>query len=634
MKRTLWVALTAVLSVTGCQCQCGGAVVIKNDGGSGNGGGSGDAGTGGGTGGGSATGGGGGTSDGGDGTETGQVGPGGFTLDGGVGGQGTGVTIDPNGHVVLNQGSAEFYFMWIANDANGWVSKYDTRTGKEVGRYISVIPKDCANSAGPPCTNGNVHAIRGNQSWHPSRTAIDLFGDMFVANRGIGKQGSVTKIANDVSSCIDRNGNGTIETSRDLNGDGQISTNRADGEMIIPTDFANPAEYDECVLFTRPVGGVPPGSNDVGGRALAISAGPEGGAGDVWVGIHFESRVYKMSSVNGELLPVRPGGPTYLDIGFGPYGAIVDRQQRLWVVEPGAAHLALIDTVGGTLITNAIQNTSECAAYGLGIDGKNRVWLPGWVKGPIACRYDHSTQTWTRFDFSAARSPQGTPFIWGRGIAVDANGQVYMSGWADADASRGGTPRAQLIRFNAETGAIIPFGTAQFVEITDAQTSQSIGVGIDADGHPWVNNYSGNASKVDAVTGAITRTPQQPSGLYTYSDFTGYQLRNFTAPRGTYSKDFEACAADNEWRQLTWDAVVPANTTLQVFVKAANTRMELNSTSLVRYGPFTTSPVDLLSAGVPHTQFLRVEFVFRSVDGQSTPVLRAFNVKWLCGGIN
>lgn len=635
MTRSHLVLLTLLtaMSVAGCQCQCGNTVVIKNDGGTGAGGGNGDGGTGGGAGGGTGAGGGsGGTGggsalpDGGDGTEVQGFGPDSgvsFTLDGGLGGQGDGVSLDPNGFVVLNTGSAEFYFMWIANDSQGWVSKYDTRTGREVGRYFSVIPKDCSNSAGPPCAGGQVHAIQANQSWHPSRTAIDLYGDMFVANRGIGKQGSVTKIANDPSSCIDRNGNGTIETSRDINGDGQISTSAADGEMIIPSDFANPNTYDECVLFTKPVGGP---TGDVAGRALAVAAGGEATAGDVWVGIYFEQRMYKLSSANGELQPVAPGGPSYIQLSFGPYGAIVDRLQRLWVVQPGAARFALINTVTGTLVTEAINNTPECQSYGIGIDGRNRVWVPGWTLGAYACRYDHSTGTWTKFDFTAARSQTGSAFEWGRGIAVDAMGRVYMSGY--------GANVAQLIRFDAETGAIIPFGAAQFIDMSDANTSQSIGVGLDQDGNPWVNNGSGNASKVDNATGAITRTPQQPAGLYTYSDFTGYQLRNFTAPRGTYRKDFEACDADNQWRNLTFDVLTPPNTSVQVFVKAANTLAELNSTSLVRYGPFTTSPTDLIQAGVPRTKYLRVEFVLRSVDGQSTPVLRAFNVSWLCGGIN
>jgi hypothetical protein len=629
MKLTAWIVLGLLLSVTGCQCQCGNTITIKNDAGVGGGGGSaaGDGGLGGGAGGGSGAGGGtggGGIFDAGDGTTQVTVGPGSFTLDGGAGGTGEGVKLDPSGHVVLNQGSAQFYFMWIANDSQGWVSKYDTRTGREVGRYYSVIPKDCANSAGPPCAGGAVHAMQANQSWHPSRTALDIYGDMYVANRGIGKPGSVTKIANDPASCIDRNGNGTIETSRDINGDGQISTSPADGEMIIPADMANPNTYDECVLWTKPVGSAAP--TDVAGRALAVSAGFEGSAGDVWVGVYFEKRMYKLSSSNGELLPVSPGGPTFVALDFGPYGAIVDRLQRLWVIAPGTARLALIDTVSGALVSDTIQNSSECQAYGIGIDGKNRVWVPGWTLGAYACRYDHSTGQWTRFDFTAARSQTGSAFEWGRGIAVDAMGRVYMSGY--------GSTKAQLIRFDAETGAVIPFGAAQFIDMSDANTGGSIGVGLDGDGNPWINNSSGNASRVDNATGAVLRTPQQPAGLYTYSDFTGYQLRNFTAPRGTYRKDFEACDADNTWLELTWDAAVPANTTLQVFLKAANTSAELSSTTLVRYGPFTTSPVDLVNAGVPRTRFLRVEFVLRSVDGMTSPVLRGFDVKWACGGIN
>lgn len=629
MPRSALIVAFAVLSVAGCQCRCSNTVTLS-DGGTGAGGGSG--GGGGGTGGGTVTDGGtgGGTAfDAGDGTTTVGVGDGGFTLDGGTAtGTGSGVTVDPMGHIVLSTGSTELYFMWIANDARGWVSKYDTRTGKEVGRYFSVIPKDCANSAGPPCAGGNVTGLRASlaaaDSYHPSRTALDLAGDVWVANRGIEKQGSVTKIANADYSCIDRNGNGTIETSRDLNGDGQISMSPADGEMIIPTDFANPAQYDECVLFTTPVGGVPPAPNGVGARALAVSAGLEGSAGDVWVGVHFEGRMYKLNNRNGQVVPVNAGGATSIDIGFGPYGAAVDRLQRLWVVEPGIAHLALVDTGAGTLVSNSIQDTAECAAYGLAIDGKNRVWLPGWSKGAIACRYDHATQTWTKFDFTALRNSQGTAFAWGRGIAADTTGRIYMSGW--------GSAAAHLIRFDAETGAVIPFAGENFIDMTDANTNGSIGVGLDGDGNPWVNNYSGNATRIDNTTGAILRTAQQPGGLYTYSDFTGYQLRNFTAPQGTYRRDFEACATDNEWRTLTWDAVVPANTTLQAFVKAANTAAELDLPTTARYGPFTTSPTDLKAAGVPKTKFLRVEFVLRSADGRSTPVLRGFNLVWACGG--
>jgi hypothetical protein len=432
----------------------------------------------------------------------------------------------------------------------------------------------------------------------------------------------VTKIANDVASCIDRNGNGTIETSRDLNNDGEISTVPADGEMIIPTDFSNPNQYDECVLFTQPVG--TPGS-DISGRAIAISKGLEGTAGDVWVGIWRDKRFYKLNTANGQVV-----GQSGL-LTQGAYGAIVDGAQRLWAVYAGQAVLALIDTTNGNVVMDNITAPASpaCGSYALGVDGKARIWLPGLSAGSVACRYDHATQTWTRFDFSSAVcGPTGRSYGRPRGIAVDDTGVVYMS----ADYGTG-LSIAQLIRFDAETGVVQPFGADPCVDVTDAQSSSSIGVGLDGDGHPWVNNYSGNVFKVDKLTGAVTKTQQQPSGLYTYSDFTGYQLKRFTAPRGVYRKDFVACDETGEWMSVTWDATVPAGTAINVWVKVANNLTDLNNTATMRYGPFTTSPANLVAAGVPKGKYFRVEFELTSANGTSTPVLKSFNVKWGCQGI-
>ena len=543
-----------------------------------------------------------------------------FTLDGSPGGLGVGLALDPDGGVILSRGSSAFTFMWIANDSYGWVSKYDTRTGAEVGRYWSVIPKDCSNSAGPPCSGGATLGLRADVSNHPSRTAVDLNGDVWVANRAWTLQGSVTKIANDVSGCIDRNGNGKIDTSRDVNGDGRISTRPADGEMIVPTDWTDPTQYDECVLFSSEVG---PVGSDVAARAIAISAGAAGSAGDVWVGVFRDAKVYRLDSRNGQPKPFIPGGVNWLQLPFGPYGAIVDRQQRLWIVELGTARLALIDTRAGTLLGTITPPAGLCSSYAIGIDGQDRVWLPGWSLGAHACRYDHATTTWRSFDFSTARSQNGLSFEMGRGIAVDASGAVYMSGW--------GPSTAQLIRFDAETGTILSFNGAQFIDASDGDTFSSVGVGLDHDGQPWVANSSGNAMRVDKVTGAVLRTPRQEQGLYTYSDFTGYEVRTYTAPQGSYFLSFGGCG-DNAatWHTLSWDADTPPNTSVQAYVRVAATAAELGSASLQRYGPFTASPVDLVAAGVPTGAFLRVELVLASTDLTSTPTLRSVDLVWSC----
>jgi streptogramin lyase len=638
VNRQLFYFALAVLPLVGCQCQCGGEVHVKSDGGvdAGKGTGGGTSGVGGGdagaTGGGSSTGGGAGTGgislDAGDQSST--VGAGSFATDGGVGGLGNGVKLDPGGNLVLGGGTVDISFMWIANNDHGWVSKYDTRTGREIGRYWSVINRDCAGSAGPPCAGAQANGLSAAINYNPSRTAIDRHGDLWVTNRAIAKQGSVTKIANDVSGCIDRNGNGKIDTSNDFNADGKISTNPADHEMITPTDFSDPKQYDECVLFSTPVGGPAPAPDGVAGRALAVAAGTQAnGPGDIWVGIYHEARAYKLDGNNGQITAVNANGDKSVQLAFGPYGAIVDRLQRLWLVEPGSARLAMIDTATGTVGAANIEPGANCSSYGIGIDGKNRVWVPGWGQdNGVACRYDHSTGTWKHFDFSSVLGPSGQHFSWGRGIAVDVNGAVYMSGYGDANSTK-----AQLIRFDAETGAVLPFGTAQFVEATDGTTAASIGVALDSDGNPWVNNYSGNVMKVDKTTGSVTRTAQQETGLYTYSDFTGYQLRNYTAPHGSWQRDFEGCADVNTWLTLNWVATVPANTQVQVYVRVADTQADLSNTAIAKYGPYTTGPIDLDAAGVPHKRFLRVFFELTSNDGLGSPTVKSLNLSWNCDGM-
>src|SRR5207302_604902 len=150
------------------------------------------------------------------------------------------------------------------------VSKVDTRKStavgggvnsvyREVARYITVTCESnekaswrdhstqiVGGASGIPtatnCDGTNGCCARGPTGGgrtpvqlirnRPSRTAVDFNGDAWVANRAHDSppnQSSVTKIANKNNSitdtdCIDRNGNGKIETSFDANGDGIINT--------------------------------------------------------------------------------------------------------------------------------------------------------------------------------------------------------------------------------------------------------------------------------------------------------------------------------------------------------------------------------------------------------------------------
>jgi hypothetical protein len=574
-----------------------------------------------------------------DGGTTHSNGPGDFVLDGGPNGTGDGVTYGPDGGIILSNNSTALHFAWIANATAGTVSKFDTQTGNEVARYYSVIPID-----GLGRTDGGVTFLTTNQANSPSRTAIDLNGDVWVANRAPGAQGSVTKIANDLASCR-RLPDGGLNTSFDRNGNGVIETDPAAGEFITPSNPSDPTQYDSCVLFSTPVGSNGGGGGAVKARALAVSQGGlESGnsAGDIWVGIHSDSLVQKLESRTGQIIPVGPDAGTAITLPWGPYGAAVDGQQRLWLVQQTVANLALVDTRTGRLIAGNLpyNGPGTSGAYGIAIDGRDRVWVPSWTAGPSAFRYDHGPGldagegTWSRFDFPNARSQTGSSLGDGRGIAADDQGYIWMS--THETANGGTTQVAQLIGFNADDGGIFRFqlpggGMADFIDATrPADTYTSIGVGLDSNNDIWVNNFSGNAMRISRDGGTILRTASQAGNLYTYSDFTGYQLLHFTAPRGTFQRDYTGNCLHAVWGPISWTGTTPPNTSIQLFVKVADTAADLNNTGLPQYGPFNTSPADLQAAGVPPAHYLRVLFILRSTDHQSTPVLTSFTVPEYC----
>src|SRR5208282_2431152 len=119
----------------------------------------------------------------------------GFSLDGGqTGSYGNGVTVNPNGQVTLSSTDIQLNFALIANWTRGTVSKFDTKNSLpdggiiELARYISVIPIDGL---------GNTNHSTSAQVYNPSRTAIDINSDFWVANFAANKNQyfSATKIA-------------------------------------------------------------------------------------------------------------------------------------------------------------------------------------------------------------------------------------------------------------------------------------------------------------------------------------------------------------------------------------------------------------------------------------------------------
>lgn len=505
----------------------------------------------------------------------------GFTLDDD---NSRGLEQDSSGALILRDDdqSMRLTFLYVANSDEGTVSKIDTQTGEEVARYISALCHD-----DPYGRNRGGAACSGNA---PSRTAVDFNGDVWVANRAFNQQGTVTKIAN--LECPDLDGNGQIDTSRDANGDGRI-------DLDDPAEFLG--EADECILFTVDVGG----HNGVP-RAVALDAGDiEGGRGNAWVGCYNENKMYKLSPDDGRVL-------IEVEVGLHPYGAAIDSNGILWATQQNTGRIVSVDTNTNTA-GEVIQLDGSCGgSYGIAVDMENRVWVGGY-DWEGACRYDPA-------DGSTLAVP--TPGVGvGRGIAADADGNIWLAhSWLTNNTKVG-----RVTRFRADDGSGLE--TFDFPE-----SLETIGVGLDFDGKVWgVNRATDNCCRLDPDTGVVDCFPTG-RGTYTYSDFTGFALRNFTAPLGTYRHVFEGCPLPSatRWKQVSWEATVPDGTRVRVYVKAADTPDALQTA--VRYGPFDESPADLIAEGEITGHFLWVEVVLSTEVEGATPIFKTLGAQWICEG--
>ncbi len=522
------------------------------------------------------------------------------------------VTTGVEGELQLDpdERTVDFGFLWIANTGESTVSKIDIETGREVARYASALPV-----AGLPT---GVIPFPGTGPWGdclhcPSRTAVDFNGDAFVANRAFGGQGSVTKFANEEANCVDRDGNGAIDTSSDANNDGVIDTSD-------PGEFLGAA--DECILWTVPVGGV-----DGLPRGLAIDAGsiPDYGPnGNVWVGVYAEGTAVELNGETGDTLAT-----VSLSNGSGtvhPYGAAVDAMGSVWFTGISDGFLAQVDTINQSLVAlhDKGAGTGCASAYGIFVDTKNRIWLGGYDCN-TAIRFDPATNAWDTISFAGAGRGDTT-----RGVTVDLSGTgwvAHTAGW--------------VTRFDAETlQEIEAFQLPHHLGSPEAVTD-TVGVGIDRNSACWAVSINqgyleGTATRIQPG-GAVESFPV---GLmpYTYSDFTGFGLLTVVRPSGWYNMYVSGCEDNDpappdiktDWLRLTWNELEPAGTNVRMRFRVADTVADLATAAW--FGPFDTPDVDLEALGVPDSNFMMLQVLLSTSDPDLTPSFVGFDLSFDCSG--
>lgn len=471
----------------------------------------------------------------------------------------------------IDTGASVPPFLWVASTSAGMVTKLDTRTGRQAARYDSVLVRNW---------DGSLPAVRPPRDScnSPVLTAVDARGNAYVVNRGTctGVSASITKYAGSLAECVDRNGNGIIDTSSDANGSGAI-------ENSDPAEFLG--QQDECILWTKNY--APAGEQ---GRSIVIDADQH-----VWAAAGSSaSKLYQLSGLTGAVLKViDPQAETgaasnihALAIGPGGYLYTSDNtaQRLIRKIAPDAPQ--------GSRVVGAL--TSPVPTHGLVVDRNGTVWLGA---------DSDSASGVVRADFvnNLVQMVGGGGGCTGRthGVAVDAAGDV----WAACALSN------RVLRLDS-TGA---FKSTWFLP------ARPEGVAVAADGRIWATLIGADAVSVinPAVAGSVQSYSPGGSGLSS-GDMTGYHHHRFIARQGTWSAVHDSGVAGANWGTLFWNqepqGATPAGTEITLAVRAADTREALASQLFARV-------VNGQSFAGIQGRFIEVQAMLRSVNFGGEPVL-------------
>ena len=466
--------------------------------------------------------------------------------------QGTMVSVnhDPpnNNQLQLNSPTEPFPYINVAASNRGTMVRIHTETGEILGEYRTA-PE--------------------GRGLDPSRTTVDLFGNVWTGNREeVGEidgvpHGSAVKIGLVVggkrvdadgtpnpagaylappfgyNTCADRDNDGLIKTSRGL-GDIQPWPDITDG--VGGTDSIVEDANDECILIYQRL------PNVLMVRHLSVDAN-----NDVWVGDAFSwlaPGFVKLSGNTGRILDAL-APPT---IGCGGYGGLVDGDGVLW-----SASRWWVLRYDPSTGTGACVQTLD--SYGMGIDPNGYIWYSLWPNeigklapdGSLVLGYPK----WIGVTGGEAR-----------GVAVTlVDNHVWVVSSGSNTASR--------LDNDGNVLKVIPVG------------SGPTGVAVDAEGKVWVTNLgSSNVMRIDPNgggdgLGAVDLTVSLGSDAwpYNYSDMTGIVAISQTSPQGIWTVVQDSGTPGFEWGRVTWntepEGSEPPGTAIVVEARAADTEAGL-----------------------------------------------------------
>jgi hypothetical protein len=288
--------------------------------------------------------------------------------------------------------------------------------------------------------------------------------------------------------CVDKNGNGMIDTSTGAND-------------------VRPWGQDECVVwFTEfPLangysGGVRPTAWE------GVSQDPvtcETPVPRLWIGYKEANNTAHFVRLHGDTGAVLDEAlrPNWSANSFGPYGGAVNSAGDLFATGYDNEIAVRIDAQ--TLQVEEIGNSPGQFKYGMGVDKHGNMWV-GSFSGPHHMYfYDAATKQWQGMG-NGGNNAGGA-----LGVAVDEEDRV----WGAANGP------CRLIELDGATK------TWSNQNIALPGCGSPWGVSIDNEGYVWVVDKANQAFKVDPDTYEIKLIVTGLINPYTYSDMTGQGLQ-------------------------------------------------------------------------------------------------------------
>jgi len=457
-------------------------------------------------------------------------------------------------------------FIWVPGD-EGVVSKVNTETGNELGRYRV--------------------ALYGGS---PSRTSVDLEGNVWI---GLRTAGTVVKIGlHEAGQYIDRNEDGVIQTSRDIDGDGDIT-----GAEILPWG------QDECVLFEVVLvpgheGTYVPGTyegpydTDYWGtspRGLAVDA-----ENNLWVGTGSPQKLYYIDGATGEILDVVDVSPW----DHYTYGATMDSNGILWLLhrwhyptEPTPTELLRVDPSDLESIREVHLPYEQ---YGLATDYLGHLFLTGWESNKLF-KIDIETgeMIWVK------NTREGCA----RGVVVTPqDNHVWV-----VDTCRNSTLRYDNDgNFTAEIGGL------------DGPS----GIDVDAAGKVWATDRNDEyIHRIDPETNSIdlSKRLSRTGGHYSYSDMTGVVVAMMTAKNGTWTVIYDSNQDETPWGTISWTGEEPEGTLIQVEVRSTHDG--------TIWSAWETAGNRIPLTETPEGRHLQIRVTLQVITGEQSPFLYDLTVK-------